>query len=450
MGVTKRVGFVDPRKLINSSKMTWFQIQAVGVCLIVNMLDGFDILVIAFSGPSITKEFSFSSSQLGAVLSASFVGMAIGSFFLAPLADRIGRRLLTTLALVDVVVFLALTTTATGLFDLGVYRALTGLGIGAMLASLNVITAEYSSDKRRTTAIALYAVGYPIGATIGGFIAGELIVSFGWRSAFWFGAVLTAVLVIVVWFRLPESIDFLITKRPKNALLKANRLLGKMNYAPVESLPAPEPQLGSTSFQRIFTHGKWKTTLLIGLAFFILMAAFNFGTQWTPSILVSSGLSESNGISGGVLFTLGGIFGSLALGALAVRFSTKWLTVGFFVLGAPSFLLFALTIGALAPVLVAAIAIGFFTNGAMAGMYALTPTRYSTAERTTAMGFAIGVGRIGAIISPALAGVLLDLDWSPAHVYLLFIIPLVLAALATAMIKKEKRSPAAYRAVPYV
>ncbi|MEH0108718.1 MFS transporter [Tersicoccus sp. MR15.9] len=102
--------------------------------------------------------------------------------------------------------------------------------------------------------------------------------------------------------------------------------------------------------------------------------------------------------------------------------------------GGDRFLAFALTIGQLGPVLAAAIAIGFFTNGAMAGVYALTPTEYATAERSTAMGAAIGVGRIGAIISPALAGALLDARWPQSGVYLLFIVPLLIAAIAIAFI----------------
>ncbi|WP_158067152.1 MFS transporter [Tersicoccus sp. Bi-70] len=414
--------------------MSGYQIQAVLICLVINMLDGYDTLVIAFSGPALSKEFALSSTALGVILSAGMLGMGAGSLFLAPLADRIGRRNLTLIALFTTALFLLLTTTATDITQVGVYRVLSGLGIGAMLASLNVITAEYSSDRRRATAIAVYAVGYPVGATLGGFVAAGLITSSGWRSAFVLGAVLTAALAVVVWFRLPESIDYLTVARPRGALEKVNRLLVKMGHGTISALPEVEARPRHGAVRALFAGGKWRTTLLIWVAFFILLASFNFAAQWTPTILVSSGLSQSNGIGGGVLVTLGGIFGSLIFGLLAVKYSARWTTVAFFVLDALSFLAFALTIGQLGPVLAAAIAIGFFTNGAMAGVYALTPNEYATSERSTAMGAAIGVGRIGAIISPALAGALLDARWPQSGVYLLFILPLLIAAAAIALI----------------
>lgn len=433
---------MDLRTLINSSRMSSFQIQAVVICLVINMLDGYDTLVIAFSGPAMSKEFALTSTELGVVLSAGMLGMGAGSLFLAPLADRIGRRNLTLASLLGTALFLALTTTSTSIAQVGVYRVLSGLGIGAMLASLNVITSEYASDKRRPAAIAVYAVGYPIGATLGGFAAAGLITSYGWRSAFILGAVVTAALAVAVWFRLPESIDYLTVSRPRNALEKINRLLVKMGHSAIERMPEAQERQRRGALRALFAHGKWKTSVLLWVAFFVLMASFNFAAQWTPTILVSSGLSQSSGISGGVLVTLGGIFGSLIFGLLAMKASARWTTVAFFVLAAPSFLAFALTIGELGPVLASAISIGFFTNGAMAGIYALTPNEYSTGERSTAMGMAIGVGRIGAIISPALAGALLDAGWAQSAVYLLFIVPLLVAAAAISLIPSGVRRAA--------
>ncbi|WP_413249121.1 MFS transporter [Sinomonas flava] len=435
---------MDVRTLINSSRMSSFQVQAVIICLVINMLDGYDTLVIAFSGPAVSKEFALTSTELGVVLSAGMLGMGAGSLFLAPLADRIGRRNLTLASLLGTALFLALTTTSTSIVQVGVYRVLSGLGIGAMLASLNVITSEYSSDKRRAASIAVYAVGYPIGATLGGFAAAGLITSYGWRSAFILGAAVTAALAVVVWFRLPESIDYLTVARPRNALEKVNKLLVKMGHGTVAQLPPAQERSHKGAVRALFEGGKWKTSVLIWVSFFILMASFNFAAQWTPTILVSSGLSQSSGISGGVLVTLGGIFGSLVFGAIAMRYSARWTTVGFFVLAAPSFLAFAMTIGQLGPVLASAIAIGFFTNGAMAGVYALTPNEYSTGERSTAMGIAIGVGRIGAIISPALAGALLDAKWPQSGVYMLFIAPLIVAAAAISLIPRATK-PAGIR-----
>jgi MFS family permease len=178
------VSNTDPRETLSSSRMSTMQIVAVAITIGLNALDGFDVLSISFASPGIMKEWGINRAALGIVLSMELVGMALGSLFLGGLADKIGRRptMLGCLVLMTVGMFLA--TTVTNLYELSAWRILTGLGIGGLLAAINAVAAEYSNQKRRHLCISLMAIGYPIGAVVGGTIAAELLKSQDWRAVF--------------------------------------------------------------------------------------------------------------------------------------------------------------------------------------------------------------------------------------------------------------------------
>jgi benzoate transport len=365
------------------------------------------------------------------LLSAGLFGMAGGSLFVAPWADRFGRRTLTLLCLGVITTGMLLSAFTRAPGQLTALRVLTGIGIGGILASLNVITAEYSSLRWRSSAISLQVTGYPIGATIGGTIAAYLITHHGWRSAFLFGAVGSAIMIPVVIRALPESLDFLLARRPPGALARLNDLLRRMGRPQVAQLP--EPAAGERTARnpvtRLLTDGAARGTLLIWSAFFLLMFNFYFVTSWTPKLLVAAGLSTRQGITGGVLLNVGGIVGGSLFGYLATRLPLKRLTpiyLGLTAVCLALFGLFATDLGAAFPI---ALAIGVFLFGSMVGLYAVTPRLYPAAIRTTGMGWAIGIGRIGAILAPIIAGLLVDRGWGTASLYYAFAVPLVVALL---------------------
>src|SRR5436190_2822507 len=177
----------DDRKALDEGEMSRFQWVAIAVCVMLIMLDGFDVLVMAFTAAPISGEWKLTGAQLGLLFNAGLFGMAAGSLFVAPFADRYGRQPIIMLCLIVITAGMIGSAMARNATQLGILRAITGVGIGGMLASVGVITAEYSSKKWRSTAVALQATGYPIGATIGGTIAAFLLGACGWRSVFVFG-----------------------------------------------------------------------------------------------------------------------------------------------------------------------------------------------------------------------------------------------------------------------
>ena len=232
----------DPRELIERSPMTKWQISAITLCILLVSLDGFDVLSISFAAPGIAKEWGMDRAALGIVLSMELIGMGIGAFILGHLADRFGRRPTILFSLITMATGMYLASIAPSVAILSAIRLLTGLGIGGILASVNAMAAEFSNQRSRDLSVSLMAAGYPLGVIVGGTIASLLLASFDWRSVFLFGAILTLIFLPLTWLLMPESIAYLMHRRPPGALRRINHSLGRMGHASIETLPpAPPP-----------------------------------------------------------------------------------------------------------------------------------------------------------------------------------------------------------------
>jgi benzoate transport len=423
------------QRRVTEGPLTPFQLFAIGICVCLNMVDGFDILAMSFAASGVKTDWHLTDSQLGYLFSAGLVGMGIGSLTIAPWADRLGRRPIVLLSVAIAGLGMVGSAAASGFAQLLLLRVLTGLGIGGTIASVAVIVSEYAPARWRSVALAIYATGYPVGATIGGALTALAVQHFGWRSAFAIGGLLSLGLVPVAWRRLPESLDFLLTRRPPSALRRVNDLLQAMHQEAVSVLPDSRPGKGAPARALALRALVTPTTILAWLVFFCTMAGFYFVVSWTPRLLAAAGMTVSSGMTGGVLLNLGGIAGCLLYAWGASRANARWLLTLSLVATALLIGVFGLSINNLNAALWIALLLGMISNCAMAGLYAVGPTLYPTAVRATGMGSAIGIGRAGAILAPVISGTLLDAGWTPAHLYVLFAIPYAAAALATLGIK---------------
>jgi benzoate transport len=422
----------DVQRLIARGPLTSFQLVAIAVCIGLNMLDGFDILAMSFSASGVKADWGLQNSQLGALFSAGLVGMALGSLLLAPCADRWGRRRIILVSGVIAGLGMLGSVAARGFADLLMLRGLTGIGIGGTIASVAVVVSEYAPERWRGAALAAYATGYPVGATLGGTLTALAIPRYGWRSAFAIGGAMSLVLLLIAWRRLPESLDFLVTRRPRAALERVNVLLGRMSLPALSALPEPTAPAarGSDAARTPLRQLLTPTTALVWLTFFCTMAAFYFMVSWTPRLLNAAGLSAAQGLTGGVLLNLGGIVGCAGFAVVAARADAHRLLLGSLVASAILIAAFGVTVHRLDLALWTALLLGVISNAAMAGLYAVGPPLYPTAVRATGMGSAIGIGRLGAILAPLVSGALLDHGWEPAQLYFLFAAPFVIAAFA--------------------
>jgi MFS transporter, AAHS family, 4-hydroxybenzoate transporter len=429
---------VEIREIIDNGPITRLQYTVVLLCFTLNMLDGFDVLAISFTAPSISNEWSIAPATLGVVFSAGLLGMTAGAIFIAPYTDVVGRRLMVLIALVVISVAMTLTGLVNSLWQLIVLRGLAGLGIGSMLASLTSMSAEYSPLRRRNLIITFVSTGYPVGATIGGLVAAWMIPEFGWRSVFYAGGALTAAMIPAVVLFMPESLHFLLEKQPAKALQKINSVLARLKQPTLQSLVnISKGSSASPSVRALFTPERRQSTLLLWLAFFMCFMTLYFLLSWIPKIVVDAGLSLDKGIFTGVTFNIGAFIGVVLLGYLADKKGLRPLIFWFCIIGALLMLAFGFSPAIVGLLLVLSFLLGFFVDGGFAGLYPVAARIYPTEIRTTGVGWAIGAGRTGAIVGPFLGGILIGLDWSISAYFVVFALPLVIAAYATRAIPSD-------------
>lgn len=409
--------------------MGWFQISAVTICVLLNALDGFDVLAISFASPGIAAEWGIDRATLGIVLSMELIGMAAGSIVIGNIADRIGRRPTILLCLAMMALGMYLASTAANVTTLSGSRLFTGLGIGGMLAAINAMAAEYANQKYRNLSVIVMATGYPIGVIIGGSIASVMLASFDWRSVFVFGAIATTLFIPIVWLLLPESVEYLCEKRPKNALQRINTTLRRMGHQAVDALP-PLSDSKKAGIAQIFSKDLARTTVLLTTAYFAHIMTFYFILKWIPKIVVDMGFAPS--LAGSVLVwaNVGGAAGSVVLGLLTRYFSVRSLVIGAVIGAAVMVAVFGQGQADLVQLsLIAGIA-GMFTNSAIVGLYALFAESFPTEVRASGTGFVIGVGRGGAALGPIVAGFMFQANLGLAEVALVMALGSVVAAVA--------------------
>lgn len=431
---------MDIKARIEASPMSKAQIGIVAICLAMNFIDGYDVLVMAFSATAIAESWGLSGGELGLLLSAALAGMAIGAIFVAQIADKIGRRNTIILSTSVITVGMFASAFAPNYETLLALRVVTGMAAGTMQTSLNVLVAEYSNARRRATAVSLYSAGLPIGGVLGGIIVAALLTRFEWHAGFIFGGIITFIMLPIVLKWLPESIDYLNAKRPEGALEKINGIFARLGQPALAALPAAPVTTGqpSNKLVAIFSNGQAPKTSLLALAFMMIMGSFYFANSWTPRLLTESGYSANEGITAGVLFSVGSIVGSIVFAYFGSRYDLKRTLAVFFLLAGAAFAVFALFANQLNTALVLAGLLGLLCNATIAGMFSIGPVYYDASVRATAVGLIGGIGRSGGIVSPIVAGALVDAGWVPGNIYFVFILPLVLGAVAITVLRKLK------------
>lgn len=430
----------DPRELIARSPMSARQVLIIAITVALNALDGFDVASISFAGPGIRREWGIDAGALGIVLSAEVIGMAIGSLSLGGVADKIGRRrtILGCTAVMALGMFMVPTTSS--LVQLSIWRVITGLGIGGMLAVSNAVAAEFSNSRRRDLSVTLMSTGYPLGAVVGGLIVQRLLAVYGWRSVFYLGAIATTALIPVVLVFVPESVQWLTQKRPAGVLESVNKTLRRFGHAALASLPAVAPSARPLSIADIFKPGLLHVTIAVTLAYFFHITTFYFIIKWVPNIVVNFGFPQSSAAGVLVWANVGGLFGGLVFAALTQKFALRPLTIVAMLIGTAMVSLFGFTPHDLTMLSTVCAIAEFFINGAIVGMYALFAQAFPTHVRAFGSGFAIGLGRGGSFVAPVIAGFLFQAGYGLSVVAVVMALGSTMAAIVLLMLKTGSRT----------
>ena len=420
----------DPKSIIDDGPMGVGQWVAVLVTLGLNAMDGFDVLSISFASPGIARDWGIDKATLGWVLSMELLGMALGSLLLGGVADKVGRRPTILGCLAAMAIGMSGAGHAQGVAGLLVWRLLTGLGIGGTLAAINAAAAEVSNRRWRNFAMALMVIGYPLGGIVGGMFVQRLLATATWHEVFLYGAWATSGFLPIVWLLVPESVAFLDRRRPPGALERINRTLVRFGHPPVSVLSEASPGAERRSIADLFKPGLLTTTVLITFVYFAHITSFYFIIKWVPKIVVDMGF-EPRAAAGVLIWAnVGGAVGGAIFGLIATRLGLKALTLCVLLATSVMIVWFGHGSADLATLKTTLAITGLFTNSAIAGLYLLFAQVFPTHVRASGTGFAIGVGRGGAVLAPVAAGYLFHAGFALQTVALAMASGSLLAAVA--------------------
>lgn len=409
--------------------------QAVVIAILglLVLFDGMDTQILGLIARDMTRDLQLPISAFGLVFSAGLVGGLIGSVVMSPLADRwLGRKAIAISAMALAGLATLATPLASDLTSLLGVRLLAGVGLGAALPSIFALASEFSParlSRRVTASLVAFA---PLGSFVGGMIGRTIVPTFGWEMLLFVSGGLTLVLTVFAAWRLPESVQFLLTVRQdaRRAGVAARRYLpglavGVLSVDVADAGAAKKQPVG-----RLFSGGLWKFTLLVWVAFILNQGTIYFALGWTPALLQKSGLATASGMDAAAMFGLGGALGTAAQGWLATRFNIYRLMLAEVALYVAGFLVlpFILTNPLLAPVTVFVIAAG--VCACHSGFILILMETYPADVRTTGFGWAFGIGRFGATSAPIVAGALVGAGWTSQHIFAAAAIPGVVSALA--------------------
>lgn len=406
------------------------QYLAILICVLLAAFDGFDILAIALAAPGIAAEWELSQGVLGWVMTMELIGMAFGAAFIGNLADRIGRRpvILCSVLLITVGMFAA--AVAPDVYVLSVFRVLTGVGIGAVLASSNAVVAELSNSRNRNTFVLLITAGYGLGSIIGGMISAELLKHFDWRSLFYFGAAGTALVLPLVYLFLYESVSFLEQKQPQGASRKIRTILVKYGHEPEFVLPDSITEGSKAGFALLFSSKYLRVTVLLSFAFLAHVSTYYFVVKWVPKLVVDLGFTASEGATVLVWTNVGALAGILALAFIMRFFDPRRLVISMMIAAAVFVILFGQLTADLTLLTIASTICGFFNTAAISGLYPLIASNFPTEIRAGGTGVVVAIGRGGAVAGPVIAGYLLQANMPLSQVAMLISLGSASAALA--------------------
>lgn len=439
MSTTISVGDVIDRRPISVLQWTVYCL-----CFLVIFVEGFDTQSIAYAAPLLNKAWNLPPGMLGPAFAIGLIGQAAGAFFLAPLADRMGRKPVIVVATAVFGVLTWVTGHVTSFDQLFVVRLLTGIGLGAALPNAIALTSEYSPFRCKATAVALLMCGFPLGAASGGLIAASLMAWWGWPAVFFAGGLATVLLVPCLIVLLPESVRFL-ARRPGGAarlkplLVRIDPSVGSLD----ETRFVDTDTHTKVHVRELFAAGMARATILFWVIFFTNLLCVYLLISWLPTVIHQSGLSVSVAALVTSTLLIAGVLGSFVLGPLIDRFGASRVLPISFLIGAVSIG----SIGFIGPsvplLLIAVFGAGIAVSSGQNCNNGVAAKTYPPAIGVTGVGWANAIGRAGSACGPAIGGLMLSFNTDLRVIMLAAAVPCVIVALAylaMPVAAQEKRS----------
>ncbi|HTT06716.1 MAG TPA: MFS transporter [Steroidobacteraceae bacterium] len=420
-----------------------FQILIVVLCGLMTALDGFNAQAIGYVAPGITRDWHLRPGDLGPAISLGLVALMAGALFIAPLADRIGRRLILICSALLFGVGTLATAWAGNLHALMGLRIVTGLGLGGAMPTSLALTSEFMPSRHRAFLLVMMFNGFNIGSMVGGILSVHFTRTADWRAVFLIGGLLP-ILLAPVLLLLPESVNYLMRSASARAKARLARQLSRLHMSQtLPDVPVPTAAAGAAaaaprvSVRALFAPGYGATTCLLWLVFFMSLLDIYLLVSWVPTALRVAGAAPAAAITAAILLQVGATVASVPVGWFLDR------------LGPAATLTFAYVVGTICIAAVGhlthsvpwalamAFGAGFGLIGGQAGANAVATVAYPVHLQSTGAGWALGIGRIGSIIGPVVGGAMLNARVSIPHIFYLSAVPALLAAVATVFLRSR-------------
>lgn len=419
---------VNINETIDNAKFSLFHWKVLVWCLLIIIFDGYDLVIYGVALPLLMQQWSLTAVQAGLLASAALFGMMFGAMIFGTLSDRLGRKKTIMICVTLFSGFTFLGAFATNPVEFAILRFIAGLGIGGVMPNVVVLMTEYAPKKIRSTLVAMFS-GYAIGGMTSALLGAWLVKDMGWQIMFLIAGI-PLLMLPIIWKFLPESLAFLIKSgKEEQAKQIINKLLPTRDIHQNTQLVFNENIHHEAPVKALFQDGRAFSTFMFWIAFFMcLLMVYALGS-WLPKLMLQAGYSLGASMLFLFALNIGGMVGAIGGGALADRFHLKPVITSMFVIGAAALILLGFNSPQIVLYSLIALA-GAATIGSQILLYTFVAQFYPTTVRSTGMGWASGIGRIGAIIGPVLTGALLTFELPHQMNFLAIAIPGVIAAFA--------------------
>ena len=434
---------VDVAQIVDEQKMGPFHWKVVVLSFLVMLVDGYDIVAIAYVAPLLREQWGFTPAALGPLFGAGLIGGLFGPPIFGYLSDRFGRKPTILWGCVWFGLFTLLQVWAPSLRPLMALRFTAGIGIGGVLPIGTALVTEFAPRRIRATMIVMGVVGVALGGGLAGLVAAQFMSIYGWQVVFWTGGIAPLALALVGIFVFPESIKFLTLKPERRAELVALLAKLKPGFVPAADasfLISDEVNRSKFSFNALFAGRLAVITPLYWATNLINLLVFFFVNQWTPALLTSTGVSVQRAALATAAFQLLGFVGALAIMRPVDRLGFLPVPV-LFAIGIPVIAAIGLPNLSDTAIIALAGAAGFCIIGIQFGLISTESQVYPTYIRSWGVGSCYALGRAGSVIGPVAAGILVGMNFSVQSLFyvagFIMIVGLIVSIILTPLYRKR-------------
>ncbi len=425
---------IDAHKLADEARWNGYHTRVLAWCFIILVLDGYDLAVAGTALPSIMAQMGIEPAHAGFMVSSALFGMMFGAIGLGLLADRFGRRIALAICVFLFSVFTAAAGLAADPVTFAAMRFMAGLGIGGAIPIAAAQMTEFAPKKTRGMMVTLMCCGYAVGNILAALLGKQLIEAYGWQWVF-FAAALPVLLIPFILSSMPESMAFMLARGDDAGVRRTLGLIRPdQSFAPDQRFATAGAKV-SAPVAALFKEGRGFSTVMFWIAYVTCLFMLYALSSWLVKLLALAGFSLGSALTFLLIYNVGAIAGAVGGGWLSDRFNIKWVLAFFFLSAGVSLTMLGYGVG---PLWLIVALVGASTLGTQILAYAYVGQYYPTAIKGTGLGFASGVGRIGAMMAPIVIGIIVGMNLPTQSNFLVIAAAGIIGAIAVALINHDR------------